>query len=331
MIAMKLEDIGFYTLSNRRASMADETTSLWRCELVFTDLCNFKCPYCRGVRPDCKGTMSLEKAKKIVMAWGIQGLKNIRFSGGEPTLFKEYLLELVTLSKSVGINRIAISTNGSANLSDYIELVGAGVNDISISLDACCSSTGKIMSGGVEGAWEKVTSNIKELSKITYVIVGIVLSGENISEAENTVLFAHTLGVADIRVIPAAQFGFKLADMSIPDDVLLAHPILKYRISNARASMPIRGIGEKDCKRCPLVLDDMAIAGGMHFPCIIYFREGGNPIGDFDPSNSSKARKERGEWARSHDCFKDPICSKNCLDVCVDYNNTWSRQHADIL
>ena len=38
---------------------------LWRCELLVTDKCNFKCPYCRGMRPDLKGSLSLEQAKKL--------------------------------------------------------------------------------------------------------------------------------------------------------------------------------------------------------------------------------------------------------------------------
>lgn len=46
---MKLEDIGFYTLSDARALSASEYSPLMRCELIVTSRCNFrkKCRYSR--------------------------------------------------------------------------------------------------------------------------------------------------------------------------------------------------------------------------------------------------------------------------------------------
>ena len=43
---MKLEDIGFYTLTDERAANTCKDSRLSRCELILTDVCNFKCPYC---------------------------------------------------------------------------------------------------------------------------------------------------------------------------------------------------------------------------------------------------------------------------------------------
>ena len=79
----------------------------------------------------------------------------------------------------------------------------------------------------------------------------------------------------------------------------------------------MRGIKFKDTHTCWLALDDMAVAGGYHFPCIIYMREQGDPIGRI----TSDVRKDRLNWLMKHDTYKDPICCNNCLDVCVDYNN----------
>ena len=45
------------------------------------------------------------------------------------------------------VKRIAISTNGSAPMKCYTRLIEAGVNDFSISLDACCASTGDAIAG----------------------------------------------------------------------------------------------------------------------------------------------------------------------------------------
>lgn len=312
---MRLEDIGFYTLKDERVKSSSETTQLYRCELILTSACNFSCPYCRGIKD--KKSLSYDEALRIINLWCNDNLKNVRFSGGEPTLWKR-LSELVNYCKRRGVERIAISTNGYAERKLYDELLEAGVNDFSISLDACCASTGDMMAGNIKDSWKKVIENIEYLAKKTYVTVGIVLTENNIDEFKDTVILADKLGVADIRVISSAQWNKNLI-VELPEDVINRHPILKYRLNRNK----IRGISVTDNHECPLVLDDMAVVNGYHYPCIIYLREGGKPIGKV----GSKMRKERKQWFDNHDVFKDEICNKNCLDVCVQFNNShWSRR-----
>ena len=206
---MKLDDIGFYTLEDQRARKSCKNSPLWRCELILTSACNFACPYCRGIEKEHCGSLSYESAKQVVDLWCRNGLKNIRFSGGEPTLWK-HLPKLVEHTKSLGVKRIAVSTNGSASLEYYKMLIDNGVDDFSISLDACCSETGDHMAGDKSGSWRKVVENIRELSKLVYTTVGVVLTENNIEEFYDIVVFAYNLGVADIRVISSAQWNEKL-------------------------------------------------------------------------------------------------------------------------
>lgn len=317
----KLENIGFYTLTDERAYNTSVDSRMMRCELILTDACNFKCPYCRGLRSDCAGTISLDRAKEIVDYWTKDNLKSIRLSGGEPTVWKP-LVELVKYIKSKNVENIAISTNGSASIELYMDLINAGINDFSISLDACCSDFGDKMAGGIAGVWEKVIDNIRKISKFTYVTVGVVVTEETISELNKTINFASDLGVSDIRIISAAQYNSLLeVAKSVDEKVYEKYPILKYRINNINNNRNVRGIQQTDSHRCGLVLDDMAIAGDYHFPCIIYMREGGDPIGSVGPN----MREERKKWMDKHDTHCDPICQKNCLDVCIDYNNKYCR------
>ena len=158
MNRLPLEQIGFYTLSDNRCKTASSTTKLMRCELVLSDACNFKCPYCRGQRKELRKHMTLAEAMNVIDLWTDEGLENVRFSGGEPTVWKG-ILELVQYTKSKGVSRIALSTNGSASWELYQQLIDAGVNDFSVSLDACCSAYGDKMAG-VSGAWEVVVENI---------------------------------------------------------------------------------------------------------------------------------------------------------------------------
>jgi len=295
-----LENIGFYTLCDERADNVNIDSPLWRAEMLLTDRCNFKCPYCRGPAEGQKGDVS----------------RNIRFSGGEPTMWPD-LVQLIAYSRSRNIERIALSTNGSAKQELYRSLFDAGVNDFSISLDACCAETGDMMAGNKKGSWKRVVSNIEFLSKLTYVTVGIVLTPDNMQEFYDIVSFADKLGVADIRIVTSAQWNHKLGQIVIQEDILSRHPILRYRIDNFNNGRNMRGIQAHDSNKCPLVIDDIAVLNGYHYPCIIYLREHGKPIGKM----TDDFRQQRFDWFVGHDTHSDQICSKNCIDVCQDYNN----------
>lgn len=321
---MELEKIGFYSLKDERVINANHTSQMQRCEIIITEICNFNCPYCRGLSDEIYGNkkikqLSFNEIKTVIDIWcKDKPLKNIRFSGGEPTLHKD-IQKIVKYAKQKKIERIAISTNGSNKLEVYKQLIENGVNDFSISLDSCCSSVGDIMSGGIKGSWNIVTKNIKELSKLTYVTVGVVYDEHNIDQLEETILFAHNLGVSDIRIIPSAQYN-KSKDITINAKILNKYPILKYRIENLKLGKNVRGLNKNDSKQCNLLYDDSIVSGKYHFPCVIYMREQGKPIGVINEN----MREERIKWLKNHDCHKDKICTKNCLDVCIDYNNKFN-------
>ena len=315
-----LDDIGFYTLTDARVTQLSSTSPMWRCEILLNDSCNFKCPYCRGFKNfsrDCGEEMPIEQAIKTIDYWIDDGLKNVRFSGGEPTLY-DGLCSLVEHCKKRGVERIAVSSNGSADRGLYERLLDAGVNDFSISLDACCALYGDKMAG-VSGEWNTVVDNIRFLASQTYVTIGMVVLPITLPTLSENVFFASSLGVADIRIISAAQWNKVLGGLQIlPDRILDRHPILKYRVNHFLEHRNVRGIQYDDSNRCYLVMDDSVVAGDWHFPCVIHLREGGDPIGRV----GKKMRAERIEWSICHNTHDDPICKKNCLDVCIDYNNS---------
>ena len=311
---MKLEDIGFYTLSDERALTSTSTSRLQRCEVVLSSRCNFNCPYCRRVGGD---DLPLEDAVELLRLWGQDNLRAVRFSGGEPMLYKG-LDKLVAYAKVLEMEWIAVSTNGSVSWDRYQHLIDLGVNDFSISLDACCAEDGDKMSGGIKGAWDKVVENIKKCSEQVYTTVGVVLTQDNIGTVNDIIKFAASLGVHDIRIIPAAQDDDKLHDVQVDEELLARFPILRYRINNIKEGKTVRGISQYDSHRCGLVLDDMAVCGNKHYPCIIFMREGGKPIGNVGPN----MRQERLDWYKTHDTHTDPICKHQCLDVCQHFNNT---------
>jgi molybdenum cofactor biosynthesis enzyme MoaA len=318
-----LKDIGFYTLSDERAKNVSANSQMMRGEIILTEYCNFRCGYCRGLSDEIYGNrkvkqLSLKEVTNIIDLWcECQPIKNIRFSGGEPTLYP-YISDVVAYAKQSGIERIALSTNGSSPMEMYNHLIKLGVNDFSISLDACCADDGDKMAGGVKGSWDIVVRNIAAISKLTYVTVGVVLTPDNIDSTIDTIKFAHELGVQDIRIISSAQWNQPIPRLNeVPEEILDAHPILKYRVAHFAEGVNVRGMAETDSKKCFIVLDDSAVGGLFHFPCIIYMREKGKAIGKVGPN----MRNERQSWHNNHDCFNDPICKSNCLDVCRAANN----------
>jgi len=323
---MKLENIGFYSLYDERVKNVSPKSQMKRCEMIITEYCNFKCPYCRGLDNGIYGDrkkkeLSFDEIKRNIDLWCLnEPLENIRFSGGEPTLHSD-IVNIVKYAKSKKIKRIAISTNGSNNIDLYKELIDAGVNDFSISLDANCSSDGDMLAGYIEGSWNIVVENIKILSKLTYVTVGVVLSPDNISNTVSTINFAHDLGVDDIRIISSAQWNKPIPGLKkVSKEVRDAHPILNYRIEHFANGRNVRGIKATDSNKCSLVLDDSVIAGDYHFPCVIYMREKGAPIGKIN----TNMRNDRVKWFETHNTYLDDICRNNCLDVCIDYNNKYN-------
>jgi len=318
---MKLDEIGFYTLSDFRAHHASPDRRLERCELLLTKRCNLKCPYCRRVGPEDTST---EEACRVVSYWCDQGCRNMRFSGGEPTVWENLPFLVGWARAHEGVEHVALSTNGSASLDAYKALLDAGANDFSISLDACCASkAGKMM--GVNGEQVRhVMDTIRFLAPRTYVTIGTVLLPTNIPEVKSILDFAMDAGVADVRLIPAAQW-LPILLLDLEQKYLDRFPILRYRYNNAKAGVTVRGILPSDANHCYLGMDDMVVSGGKHYPCIIHLREGGKPIGDLGPST----RTDRANWVYSHNPHEDPICRKNCLDVCVAHNRV-AKHHCPL-
>jgi MoaA/NifB/PqqE/SkfB family radical SAM enzyme len=313
---MKLDQIGFYTLSDERASQANAISPMWRGEIILTDKCNYKCVYCQGL--PVKNDIPFELAIQAIDTWITDGLKNIRFSGGEPTLYKG-LLTLVDRCRRGGVERIAISTNGTAALSYYKELINAGLDDICISLDAITPSLAPRLAGVTNTHWERVIKNIKELSKLIYVTTSIVLTSENAHDAKKIVRLSSELGVSDIRIVTASHSNHNIVDAisDIEKEVLDSYPILNYRVQNYLEGWDARGLRKDDTPHCHLVKDDCIVAGRWHYPCGVYLREKGAPIGTIGP----EMRKERIAWFHNHDTYDDPICRQYCSDIYVEYNN----------
>lgn len=108
--------------------------------IAVTDRCNLKCYYCMpasGIDYEPRShLMSYEEIIRITDLLSKNGIQKIRITGGEPFLRKDIMLLLKSLSEIDGINKIAITTNGSFCSKYLDEIQELGINSINLSIDS---------------------------------------------------------------------------------------------------------------------------------------------------------------------------------------------------
>ncbi len=108
-----------------------------------TDLCNMKCIYCvSDALPIVhqKGLDYITLSDKVIELNNYLNLKDIRITGGEPTVYPYFLPFIKRLSEN-SIENIKVTTNG-LNLKPFIqELKECNVNEINFSLDSLEETT----------------------------------------------------------------------------------------------------------------------------------------------------------------------------------------------
>ena len=115
-----------------------------------TDRCNLRCKYCMPNGIECvehKDILSFEEIRQIAACGAGLGITKIRLTGGEP-LARKGCPELIRMLKEIpGIEKIAMTTNGTLVRAILPELVEAGLDEINISLDTLDARTFAAITG----------------------------------------------------------------------------------------------------------------------------------------------------------------------------------------
>ncbi|MBF0227519.1 MAG: radical SAM protein [Desulfobacterales bacterium] len=124
--------------------------------IQMTDHCNARCPQC-GMRITEKfkrSKISNDDLKKIIDAAASKGVNVLSFTGGEPLLFIDELVDLIKYAGSAGIQFIRTGTNGFIfrNSEDEIKkiaekLASTPLRNFWISVDSLCTDTHEEMRG----------------------------------------------------------------------------------------------------------------------------------------------------------------------------------------
>lgn len=319
-----------------------------RMTVLVTHRCNLGCAYCNGPHltrltgdRDRKETMlrrdlTVASFKRLVAEVIRRGtIRHIHFTGGEATLNKD-LPEFTHIATQHGI-LTSITTNGTAPPEMYEELLRLGMTEIRVSIDTWNPTAfDEIVKS--RNAWDKTVASITAITRARdtafpkmFLCLNACVFPANFADLERTLAFLVSLNPNDIKLLvvgEAREFIFaqdptiterllRLLD-PYPDDF----PLLRKKIA---ALLDPQASGFSICKtdnvapRCFVPLTERTFDGQHYYPCSIYLRYYGRPLGTIDEPMEQQEENILN-FVRSHACTEDPICSQHCVSCCKSLN-----------
>ena len=105
-----------------------------------TDRCNFRCQYCMPAEGlpwlERDDVLSFEEITRLVGLLAGMGVHDVRLTGGEPLVRREFPRLVTMLSALDGIEDLSVTTNGFLLERDAEALVRAGVTRFNVSIDS---------------------------------------------------------------------------------------------------------------------------------------------------------------------------------------------------
>ncbi|GAB4295325.1 MAG: hypothetical protein Kow0068_20000 [Marinilabiliales bacterium] len=308
-------------------------------ELAITYRCNLKCRFCYA---GCNCTsnpinkneeLGIESLKKIIYKIYYEAkVPSISFTGGEPTLRKNELPELIKYAKKLNM-RVNLISNGTLINENYARILEkAGLDTAQISLEGITANTHDEIVG-VHGAYEKTLNAIEILKKSNISVhTNTTITSRNINECINFPQFVkNTLGLDKFSmnlIIPTGSsiiYNDLIIKYSEIGDVLLKiiensniHGIEFMWYSPVPMCMfnsILHGLGNKGCSACDGLVS-VSPAGDI-LPCASFDDLLGNILDrDFETIwNNTKCTNYRNKNF-AHDycksCEEFPMCNGAC-------------------
>jgi cyclic pyranopterin phosphate synthase len=123
---MPLEDAHGRTISDLRVSV--------------TDRCNFRCHYCMPAEGmpwiPREEILSFEEIERLVRLLVDLGIRDVRLTGGEPLVRREFPALVARLRAVEGIRDLSLTTNAYLLEAQAADLVTAGIDRVNVSIDS---------------------------------------------------------------------------------------------------------------------------------------------------------------------------------------------------
>jgi GTP 3',8-cyclase len=105
-----------------------------------TDRCNFRCQYCMpadGLPWLERGEiLRFEEVERLVRVMAEMGVHDLRLTGGEPLVRREFPVLVSMLAAIEGVEDLSLTTNGYLLERDADALVAAGIRRVNVSIDS---------------------------------------------------------------------------------------------------------------------------------------------------------------------------------------------------
>jgi GTP 3',8-cyclase len=105
-----------------------------------TDRCNFRCQYCMPAEGlpwlDRSEVLTFEEIERLVRLFVAMGVSDVRLTGGEPLVRRDFPRLVSMLSRIDGLHDLSLTTNGYLLERDAAALVDAGIQRVNVSIDS---------------------------------------------------------------------------------------------------------------------------------------------------------------------------------------------------
>jgi GTP 3',8-cyclase len=105
-----------------------------------TDRCNFRCQYCMPAEGlpwlERSEILSFEEIERLVRILAGLGVRDLRLTGGEPLVRRDFPRLVAMLAAIDGIRDLSLTTNGYLLERDANALVAAGIGRVNVSIDS---------------------------------------------------------------------------------------------------------------------------------------------------------------------------------------------------
>ena len=326
---------------------------LHRVTVFLTYRCNLDCPYCKTIarsdaeleaRPEKRRSFDLASFSALLDSHAGTPIRHLHFTGGEASLVHE-LPAMVRLAKARGVERTSLTTNGTRPAEHLLSLVTVGLDEVRVSIDADEPELGERLTGRA-GAWSRSLETLTGLGAARrrgvpfFLIVNTVVGSTNRARVPQLVERFLALGVDDLKLITDVDAkGFladfpKAASVRARLDELLAaappdaYPLLRRKVKTVFAPDAIGLAANVPASwRCFIPLTERTVDREFYYPCSVYLREGGAPLGRLtDDADTQRARS--AHFTATHACGADPICQRYCLHCTRAYNDSANERAA---
>lgn len=177
-----------------------------------TDRCNYRCVYCMPAeglswRPRAE-LLTYEEIARTVYVFSLMGIRQIRLTGGEPTLRADITQLIAALNHIDGIDDLAMTTNAHTLTRLAPRLAAAGLSRINISIDSLRTERFRAITRG--GKLARVLSGIEAARQAGMAPIKlnvVLLRGENDDEIFDFIEYcAAARGDIELRFIEYMPF-----------------------------------------------------------------------------------------------------------------------------